>query len=1133
MFIFLLGMAAGAFAQAAPLATAQPSGQTPPKVLDGSAKVVEHYHPNQMLRLAFALKPPHLDQEREFIVQLHDKKSPEFHHFLTADEWNARFSPSAEDEQAVVDWAQSQGLTITHRYPNRLLVDVEAPAGTIEKALNITLNNYQIGARTFFSNDRDPQLPGNLTDVIWSVQGLNSLEQVRPAGRKLQPAARPDYVAGPAVAAGSNQHASGDSAKLPAGRKGQSRKPNTGVTAITGGNYDPTDIYSYESYNYGWPGSFGLYNQGHCCNPLGDSSGSPKETSIAIAAFADLNYSDVASFQSQYPYLAYNIQKIYIDGTYTCSGFDDGCLEVTMDTEWSMAMSNSFGSWVDTSKVWIYEGVNYTNQTVVDLYNQMLSDGNARVFSTSWDCAEYQSYETNGDCYAATMQARDNILMSMVGQGWTLLAASGDEGATATWCSAFDGVFYPASDPNVIAAGGTTLSLLSGPTYLSEVGWTGGTFPGSCASNDGGSTGGFSSYWGTPSYQSALGFGARAVPDISLNASAFQNVYFAAGGGLIGVGGTSIVAPELAGFFAQENAYLLSLGNICGLGSSPCAPMGNANYYLYDEGIYQTAAHNPFYDITSGCNSNDITATYGLGYYCAGPGYDEVTGWGSANMLQLAWTINWFSAPAIGSPGITFAGPTVHQWYNTDQVVSWTVTDNSGGYPGTGIAGFTQGWDSIPTDPYSEATPGSGNSFYSGPQFPNATSGWLDFSGVSQGCHTVNVEAWNNMGQPSGDATYGPLCYDTIAPVTTATLSGTLSGGVYISTVTVTLKATDSGSGVAATYYQVDGGALLTYSGPFTVSSTGSHVVVFHSKDVAGNLESNETTTFSLEAPTSTSLASSVNPSTYGTSVTFTAAVTPSFGSTATGTITFKDGPSTLGTGALSGGKATFTTTALTGGSHTITAVYGGSANDRTSTSASLSQKVNKAASSTKVASSVNPSSYGQSVTLTATVKCSTTGVPTGKVTFKNGTTGLGSATLNSSGVATLNVSTLTVGSHSITAVYSGSTSLLTSTSPALTETVKKASTTTKLASSLNPSTHGQAVTFTAAITPAFGGSSSGTVTFKDGSTTLGTGTVSGNKATFKTSTLAAGTHSITAVYGGNANYNTSTSAALKQVVNP
>jgi subtilase family serine protease len=492
------------------------------------------------------------------------------------------------------------------------------------------------------------------------------------------------------------------------------KEPKEGVPApdITNGNYDPSDLYSSQAYNYGGPAgdwSQGLWGQGHCCNPLGAPS-APPEASIAIAAFgADLDYNDVCSFGAQYPYLAGNWDKVYVDGTYTCGSFDDGCLEVTMDTEWSLATSNSFGAWSQTAEVWAYEGANYYNQTVLDVYNQMLNDGHARVFSTSWVCAELDAVpgEPQADCYAGTMQARDQVLSSMVIQGWTLAAASGDEGATADWCNALDWVMYPATDPNVIAVGGTTLMLNPGPFYVSESGWTGGTYSGACSVNDGGGTGGFSAYWATPSFQSSFGFGSRAVPDVALNASQFQNVYIASWGGLIGVGGTSIATPEMAGFFAQENAYLLSLGNVCGLGSSPCAPMGNADYYLYDAGLYREP-HFPFYDITSGCNSNDVTAAWGLGYYCAGPGFDEVTGWGTSNMLQLAWAINYWSTVNTGAPTVTFSGPAINTWDNTDQTVSWTVTDNSF----TGIAGFTQGWDSIPSDPYSEATPGSGNSFY-------------------------------------------------------------------------------------------------------------------------------------------------------------------------------------------------------------------------------------------------------------------------------------------------------------------------------------------------------------------------------------------------------------------------------------
>ena len=109
-----------------------------------------------MVRLVFALKPPRLEEEEQFLNQLQDKDSPLFHKYLSEKEWNERFAPAAEDEQTVVAWAQSQGMTITQRYPNRLLVDVEAPVGVIEKALDVAINRYQIGNASYYSNDRDP-----------------------------------------------------------------------------------------------------------------------------------------------------------------------------------------------------------------------------------------------------------------------------------------------------------------------------------------------------------------------------------------------------------------------------------------------------------------------------------------------------------------------------------------------------------------------------------------------------------------------------------------------------------------------------------------------------------------------------------------------------------------------------------------------------------------------------------------------------------------------------------------------------------------------------------------------------------------------------------------------------------------
>ena len=128
-----------------------------------------------------------------------------------------------------------------------------------------------------------------------------------------------------------------------------------------------------------------------------------------------------------------------------------------------------------------------------------------------------------------------------------------------------------------------------------------------------------------PSFQSnqPCGSGSRAVPDISLNADWYhtpQNLYF--GGGLGGNGGTSIVAPELAGFFAQENSYLLSMGNVCSGGSRRAARSATRTTRSTRPAL-GFAPHDPYYDTTSGCNSNDV----GPGY-CAGTGWDAVTGFG-------------------------------------------------------------------------------------------------------------------------------------------------------------------------------------------------------------------------------------------------------------------------------------------------------------------------------------------------------------------------------------------------------------------------------------------------------------------------------------------------------------------------
>ena len=157
-------------------------------------------------------------------------------------------------------------------------------------------------------------------------------------------------------------------------------------------------------------------------------------------------------------------------------------------------------------------------------------------------------------------------------------------------------------------------------------------------------------------------------------------------------------------------------------------------------------------------------------------------------------------------------------------------------------------------------------------------------------------------------------------------------------------------------------------------------------------------------------------------------------------------------------------------------------------------QTKTKAGTTTTVTSSSNPSVFGQSVTFTATVSSSLTGM-TGTVTFQDGAISIGTGTVGG-GKATLAASFTLVGTHTITAFYSGDSNFLSSdnTTVPFQQTVNQASTTTTVTSSVNPSVFGQSVTFTATVSSTT--RMTGTVTFLDGSVTLGTGALSGLQPT-------------------------------------
>jgi hypothetical protein len=183
--------------------------------------------------------------------------------------------------------------------------------------------------------------------------------------------------------------------------------------------------------------------------------------------------------------------------------------------------------------------------------------------------------------------------------------------------------------------------------------------------------------------------------------------------------------------------------------------------------------------------------------------------------------------------------------------------------------------------------------------------------------------------------------------------------------------------------------------------------------------------------------------------------------------------------------------------------------------------------------SSSNPSTAGQKITLTATVKTGNAVTPTGSVSLLDGTNVLQTTGLQASnkGVATFSSESLSVGPHSLTAQYSGDGTYGKSTSSILVQKVNTQATTTTLRSSLNPSNDGQLVTFIATVTPASSGTPTGSVIFRNNGAQLSTVGLNGNTATYSTSSLGPGGNPITATYTGDASFASSGSPVLIQNV--
>ncbi len=381
----------------------------------------------------------------------------------------------------------------------------------------------------------------------------------------------------------------------------------------------------------------------------------------------------------------------------------------------------------------------------------------------------------------------------------------------------------------------------------------------------------------------------------------------------------------------------------------------------------------------------------------------------------------------------------------------------------------------------------------------------------------------------------------TISPSTTitgqtVTFTATVAGTTQATpapTGTVTLA--DTSTNPATTLGSITLGA--NGSGTFTTSSlaVGSYsVTATYSADSTYDVSTSSAQTLTINTPASATVSLSVPATaTVGTSVTFTATVSGS-GGTPTGTVIFMDGATTLGSVMLTNGSASYSTSSLVIGSHSITADYGGDGVFGAASSSAQKLTINGYTAAVALAASPATTHPGQTVTLTATVTASTgTATPTGSVTFLDGTTSIGSMNL-ASGKATLTTTKLALGSHSITASYSGDSNFAAATSTAQTVVVEALATPTVMATPSQTSiTTAQSLTVTVAVSGASGNPTpTGTVTLSGGGYTSSAATLSSGSATITipANSLSVGTDVLTVSYSGDSNYSSGTGTASVKV---
>lgn len=543
-------------------------GHVPPVVSKLQAK--GNLPANQVLDLTIGLPVRNRDGLASLIQQIYDPSSQNYHRYLSPGQFTEQFGPSEQDYKAVMEFVRKNGLTVSGTQPNRMLLNVRGHAGDIEKAFHVSFHTYQHPTenREFFSTDVEPSVPAGI--AIQDIGGLENFNRPYPKYK-----------------------IKGTNAVSAATASQPQKAAATGATPKLGsgpfGNYMGNDFRT-------------AYVPG---TTLTGSS-----QAVALVQFDGYLASDIAQYESLIGHTNnMTLQNILIDGFSGVPTGNGGEVEVSLDIEMVISMCPGL------SKILVYEGNPFVFSPN-DVLNRIASDNLAKQISCSWGWTGGPSTTT------------DQIFQEMAVQGQTFFVSSGDSCAypAGTVDSPFN-FGTPADSAYVTSVGGTTLTMGgTAASYGSEVVWNWGTRYGFFY--DGvGSSGGFSSYYAIPYWQTNINMTARGgsattrnFPDVAMTA---DDVVVIADGGLeyIGVGGTSVASPLWAGFMALVNEQA-AMNN-----HTPPGFINPAIYTLANSSAYT----NCFNDITSGNNTWSGSPSL---FYSA-TNYDLCTGLGSPKGTNL------------------------------------------------------------------------------------------------------------------------------------------------------------------------------------------------------------------------------------------------------------------------------------------------------------------------------------------------------------------------------------------------------------------------------------------------------------------------------------------------------------------